>query len=179
MVSSHAKDPHGVEFEGMYKPIPFFLSSRGYGINFHTSAPLTMDIGKSCQLGNVAYLYEGSADVSFYFGSPKDILRAYTAEVGRCALPPRWSFGLWMSRITYQSRDEVLETARKLRENRIPCDVIHIDTGWFEEDWRCDYQFSQKRFAQPDKMIAQLREYGVSGFAVAKHLLYTGKSAVS
>lgn len=156
----YAKDPHGVEFEGMYKPIPFFLSSRGYGINFHTSAPLTMDIGKSCQLGNVAYLYEGSADVSFYFGSPKDILRAYTAEVGRCALPPRWSFGLWMSRITYQSRDEVLETARKLRENRIPCDVIHIDTGWFEEDWRCDYQFSQKRFAQPDKMIAQLREMG-------------------
>ena len=38
--------------------------------------------------------------------------------------------------------------------------MIHIDTGWFEEDWRCDYQFSESRFEDPEKMIADLRKKG-------------------
>ena len=156
----YTKDPHGTEFEGIYKPIPFFMSSRGYGLQFSTTAPLTADIGKECNLANVAYLYEGCADISFYVGTPKEILRAYTAEVGRCECPPLWSFGLWMSRITYQSRQEVLKTAERLRNFRIPCDVIHIDTGWFREDWRCDYQFSEERFPQPEGMIQELRKAG-------------------
>ena len=47
-------------------------------------------------------------------------------------MPPLWSFGLWMSRITYNSEDETRDVAAKLRQNRIPSDVIHLDTGWFE-----------------------------------------------
>ena len=44
--------------------------------------------------------------------------------------------------------------------NRIPCDVIHFDTGWFETDWRCDYQFSKNRFKDPAKMITDLKKEG-------------------
>lgn len=156
----YSRDPHGIEFDGMYKPVPFFMSSRGYGINYHTSAPLTADIGNKCDLGNVAYLYEDRIDVSLYTGTPKEILRAYTSEVGRCECPPLWSFGLWMSRVTYKSQREVLETAAKLRQNQIPCDVIHIDTGWFEENWQCDYKFSKDRFPDPQGMIRKLRDMG-------------------
>ena len=156
----YTRDPHGTEFEGMYKPVPFFLSSRGYGIAYHTSAPLTADVGKSCNLGNVAFHYEDRLDISFFTGTPKEILRAYTAETGRCQCPPLWSFGLWMSRITYKSQQEVLETAVRLRKSHIPCDVIHIDTGWFAEDWRCDYRFAEDRFPDPEGMIRTLRKMG-------------------
>src|SRR5690606_8765957 len=48
----------------------------------------------------------------------------------------------------------------KLRQERIPCDVIHLDTGWFERDWCCDYQFSTSRFDDPEKMIADLKAQG-------------------
>jgi alpha-D-xyloside xylohydrolase len=65
-----------------------------------------------------------------------------------------------MSRITYTSESQVRTVAAKLRENRIPDDVIHIDTGWFETDWRCDYQFSKTRFADPVTMIADLKRDG-------------------
>ena len=75
-------------------------------------------------------------------------------------MPPLWSFGLWMSRITYFSEDEVRAVAAKLRESRVPADVIHLDTGWFETDWRCDYQFSKTRFRDPAKMIADLKSDG-------------------
>ena len=50
--------------------------------------------------------------------------------------------------------------AAKLRQHRIPSDVIHLDTGWFETDWRCDYEFSKTRFKDPAKMIADLKRDG-------------------
>ncbi len=57
-------------------------------------------------------------------------------------MPPLWSFGLWMSRITYFSEEDGRKVAAKLRQNKIPADVLHFDTGWFETDWRCDYEFA-------------------------------------
>jgi alpha-D-xyloside xylohydrolase len=65
-----------------------------------------------------------------------------------------------MSRISYFSEDEVRNVAAKLRQNRIPSDVIHLDTGWFETDWRCDYKFSTSRFKDPQKMISDLKQDG-------------------
>ncbi|HHW47402.1 MAG TPA: alpha-xylosidase, partial [Clostridiaceae bacterium] len=91
---------------------------------------------------------------------PNEILSEYTALTGRSPLPPLWSFGLWMSRNTYRSEDEVRAVAAKLRENRIPCDVIHIDPGWFEREWHCDFKFSTTRYSDPSSMVKDLREQG-------------------
>ncbi len=91
---------------------------------------------------------------------PKEILDEYTKLTGKSPLPPLWSFGLWMSRCTYSSEKQVRDIAAQLRENKIPCDVLHLDTGWFETDWRCDYQFSTSRFTDPQKMIADLKSDG-------------------
>jgi alpha-D-xyloside xylohydrolase len=155
-----ANDANGTETERMYKPIPFFLSSRGYGMFVHTSAPATFDFGASYVGSNALLLGDDELDLFVFLGSPKDVLAEYTTLTGKAAMPPLWSFGLWMSRITYFSEDEVRAVAAKLRENRIPSDVVHLDTGWFETDWRCDYQFSRSRFKDPAKMIADLKRDG-------------------
>ena len=75
-------------------------------------------------------------------------------------MPPLWSFGTWMSRITYFSEAEGRDVARKLRENKIPSDVIHFDTGWFGVDWQCDYAFAADRFDNPRQMLTDLRSQG-------------------
>ncbi len=153
-------DARGAETEKMYKPIPFFMSSRGYGVFMHTSTPITCDFGKNFSGVYSLMLGDDELDLFVFLGSPKEILNEYTNLTGKAAMPPLWSFGLWMSRITYISEEQVRSVAKKLRENRIPCDVIHIDTGWFETDWRCDYEFSKSRFKDPEKMIADLKEDG-------------------
>jgi alpha-D-xyloside xylohydrolase len=84
----------------------------------------------------------------------------YTAITGRSPVPPTWSFGLWMSRITYRSEAEVRNVARLLRSYRIPADVLHLDTGWFETDWRSDLQFSSSRFPNPRGVLQDLRSQG-------------------
>ena len=153
-------DANGIQNQRMYKPIPFFMSSRGYGMFIHTSTPITCDFGNSFSGANSLMVGDDELDLFIFLGTPKEILGEYTALTGRAPMPPLWSFGLWMSRCTYNSEDQVRDVAAKLRENNIPCDVIHLDTGWFETDWRCDYLFSTNRFPTPQAMISDLKDEG-------------------
>jgi alpha-D-xyloside xylohydrolase len=156
----YADDSNGAQNETMYKPIPFYMSSRGYGVFMHTSSPITCDFGKYYGGVNSMMIGDDELDLFVFLGEPKEILDEYTNLTGKAAMPPLWSFGFWMSRITYFSEKEGREVAKKLRDNRIPSDVIHFDTGWFETDWRCDYQFSESRFDDAAKMMADFKKMG-------------------
>lgn len=153
-------DPQGPESPDMYKPIPFFFSNRGYGMFMHTSAPVTCDFGQSYIGATKLFMADETMDIFIFFGEPKDILSEYTALVGRPQMPPLWSFGTWMSRITYFSEAEGREVAKQLRANKIPSDVIHFDTGWFGVDWQCDYAFAADRFDNPKQMLDDLKAQG-------------------
>jgi alpha-D-xyloside xylohydrolase len=153
-------DPQGPETDGQYKPVPFFFSNRGYGIFMHTSAPVTCDFGASYIGADRLFMADEQVDFFVFFGEPKDILNEYTDITGKSPMLPLWSFGTWMSRITYFSQEEGLEIARQLRAHKIPSDVIHFDTGWFGVDWQCDYEFAKDRFKDPVGMLKQLSNDG-------------------
>ena len=159
-VNLFVTDPQGPESPDMYKPIPFFFSNRGYGMFMHTSAPVTCDFGRTYIGATKLFMADETMDIFIFFGEPKDILSEYTALVGRPQMPPLWSFGTWMSRITYFSEAEGREVAKQLRANKIPSDVIHFDTGWFGVDWQCDYVFAADRFDNPKQMLADLKSQG-------------------
>lgn len=158
-VNLFVTDPQGPETDQMYKPIPFFMSNRGYGMFMHTSAPVTCDFGATYIGLNKLFMGDENLDLFIFFGEPATILDEYTDLVGKPAMPPLWSFGTWMSRITYFSQEEGYEVAKNIREGEYPCDVIHFDTGWFETDWQCDYKFSS-RFSDAAKMIDDLKKDG-------------------
>jgi alpha-D-xyloside xylohydrolase len=65
-----------------------------------------------------------------------------------------------MSRFSYRSQKEVMAVAGKLRKNKVPCDVIHIDAGWFKSGINCDFEFDQKAFFDPKRMTTELKEKG-------------------
>lgn len=153
-------DANGIQNESMYKPIPFYMSSRGYGVFMHHSTPITVDFGKYFGSANEMYIGDDEADLFFFIGEPKDILDEYTKLTGKAAMPPLWSFGFWMSRITYFSEKEGRQVAKDLRKYKIPTDVIHFDTGWFDVDWRNNYEFAKARFGDPVKMMADMKEDG-------------------
>lgn len=159
-VNLFVTDPQGPETDQMYKPIPFFMSNRGYGMFMHTSAPVTCDFGSTNIAVNHLYMGDEKMDFFLFFGEPKDILDAYTDVVGKASMPPLWSFGTWMSRITYTKQEEGYSVAENLRKNKIPADVIHFDTGWFDIDWQCDYKFAPSRFSDPQKMLDDLKKDG-------------------
>ncbi len=153
-------DPQGPETDQMYKPVPFFMSNRGYGMFMHTSAPVTCDFGASYIGLSKLFMGDENLDLFIFFGEPKEILDEYTDLTGKAGMPPLWSFGTWMSRISYFSEQEGREVAANIRKGNYPCDVIHFDTGWFDVDWQCDYKFSENRFDNPERMLKDLRDQG-------------------
>jgi alpha-D-xyloside xylohydrolase len=176
-VVAYLRDAMGVQGSFQYKAVPFFLSSRGYGMFVHTSAPVTFDVGAEYDSHHTIYSGDELLDLFVFLGEPKDVVSEYTAVTGRSPVPPLWSFGLWMSRITYKSEAEVRDVAAKLRQYKVPADVLHLDTGWFETDWRSDYQFSKSRFTDPAKMIQDLKK---DGFHVSlwQYTYFTPKNAL-
>jgi alpha-D-xyloside xylohydrolase len=156
----YASDVQSAGIAEQYKPVPFVMSNRGYGMFIHTSTPVTLDIGHRFDGTHTIFSGDDQLDMFFFLGSPKEILSGYTALTGRSPLPPLWSFGLWMGRFSYRSQQEVTEVASKLREHEIPCDVIHIDAGWFENSIHCDFRFNPQTFPDPKAMIQGLRNNG-------------------
>lgn len=159
-VNIFSVDAQSTASQQMYKPIPFFFSSRGYGMFVHTSTPVTMDFGHTQHGTNTIYSGDDFLDIFFFIGSPQEILGEYTSLTGRSPLPPLWSFGLWMGCFSYTSEKQVRDVANKMRKQKFPCDVIHIDSGWFENGINCDFEFNKKTFPHPEKMIADLRKEG-------------------
>ena len=109
-------DPQGPETPDMYKPIPFYFSNKGYGVFMHTSAPVTVDFGQSYIGSTRLFMADEQADLFIILGNPKEILSEYTALVGRPDMPELWTFGTWMSRISYFTEEEGRTVARKLRD---------------------------------------------------------------
>src|SRR5205823_5653133 len=75
---------------------------------------------------------------------------------------PDWSFGFWISRWGYRNREEVMAVARRMREERVPCDVIHIDPYWmrFHEGHHGDFVWDESAFPDPGGMIDELKGLG-------------------
>src|SRR5262249_51803807 len=82
-INVYTRDGMGVQAELMYKPIPFFMSSSGYGMFVHTSAPVTFDFGQYYDQHNVIYTKDENLDLFIFLGSPKEILSEYTSLTGR------------------------------------------------------------------------------------------------
>lgn len=147
---------------GAYKNIPFYMSTRGYGVFLNTSHAVTAHIG-DLEYTTLSLIVDDttSLDLFWIYGpSLKEILPRYTSITGAPGVPPRWSFGLWMGRISYNRQVQVEQVAAELRRRRIPCDVIHIDTDWYEHDWQCDLEFGKTKFPDPSGMTARLRAQG-------------------
>ncbi|MGQ9632153.1 MAG: alpha-xylosidase [bacterium] len=144
-----------------YKNIPFFITTRGYGIFVNSSRKIVYEMGSESFVSYTFEVKDTSLDYFFIYG-PKfsDIIYRYTEITGRSPVPPLWSFGLWMSRFGYRNRGELEEVCGKLRENEIPCDVVHLDPYWMRKGHWCDLEWDTRAFPEPWEMLAKLREKG-------------------
>jgi len=154
-------DALGVNNERAYKNIPFLMSSRRYGLFAHSTARMRLDIGHHSTRA-VQWLLEDDVLDMFFVGggTPERVLFNYRSITGFPKMPPVWSFGAWMSRMTYHSDKEVSGIAARLRKGQYPFDVLHLDTGWFSQEWKCDWTFSNERFPDPPDFFRRMREQG-------------------
>jgi alpha-D-xyloside xylohydrolase len=155
------EEPLGTETPRAYKNIPFHLSTNGYGLLLDTTARVHYDFGKTSTASTSISVADDTFAFLFFYGPEfKDILQSYTAVTGRPNRPPKWSFGTWMSRLGYESRDQLETIANRLREEEIPSDVLHLDPFWMRDHRSTDLEWDTEQFPDPEEMIANLNADG-------------------
>ena len=154
------RNPYGARSELAYKNLPVLVGSRGYGLFVDVPTAVSFHLGGS----NRAYSVEAAgAELDYYLiaGTPKEILTAYTELTGRPAVPPEWAFGLWASTCFVPFTEaSVLEQARRLRSEGIPCDVMNLDCFWQRAQMWCDFEWDASRIPDPQRLLAELHREG-------------------
>ena len=154
-------DALGVNNRRCYKNVPFYVSSRPYGLLILTSAHTRLSLADISTRVNQAMIEDGLVDLFVIGGKNIErILYNYRLLTGFPHDVPLWSYGIWMGRMTYFTAEETRQVAARLREESFPCDVIHVDNGWFDQDWICDWEFSPRTFPNPENYLSEMRSNG-------------------
>ncbi|MFJ8822774.1 alpha-xylosidase [Streptomyces sp. NPDC102467] len=154
----------GTSSELAYKNVPFHLSSHGYGVLVNHPGKVSYEIGSE-SVGQLQFSVEDQS-VEFYVvagPTPKDVLRRYTALTGRPALPPPWSFGLWLttSFCTEYDEETVTSFVDGMAERDIPLSVFHFDCFWMREYQWSDFAWDPDVFPDPVGMLSRLKARGL------------------
>jgi alpha-D-xyloside xylohydrolase len=157
------QDAFGSTSERSHKNVPFLFSTRGYGLLLDTGARITWDLGTvSCQSATFSAEAGSLRGYIFAGNTPADILSCYADLTGHAPVPPKWSFGLWVSSGgTYRDRKTLEELVDGLNSHHIPADVVHVDPWWMK--WRryCDFRWDTEAFPDPEGFVRMLHERGL------------------
>jgi len=154
----------GTSSEQAYKNIPFYMTNRGYGVFVNHPELVSFEVASE-KVSRVQFSVAGqSLEYYVIFGpTPKEVLEKYTALTGRPALPPAWSFGLWLTTSFTTSYDEatVMSFIQGMAERDLPLHVFHFDCFWMKEYHWCNFEWDERRFPEPQEMLKRLKDRGL------------------
>ena len=154
----------GTSSEQSYKSIPFYLSSRGYGVLVNDAGHVSFEVGSEA-VEQVQFSVPGQSLEFFVIAgpTPAEVLDRYTRLTGRPARVPDWSYGLWLSTSFTTDYDEATVSSfiDGMAERDIPLEVFHFDCFWMREFHWTDFEWDPVLFPDPEGMLARLHERGL------------------
>lgn len=165
-----------------HAPVPFYVSTRGYGVFIDTARYVTMNVGLGVRLaapvkpaaidrttgGNSwsadprsdsieALVPAAGVDVYVFAGpTPLDAVRRYNLFGGGGALPPKWGLGFMTRTPTAYTAEQVLHEVAEFRQRGIPLDMLGLEPGWHDQAYPTSFEWSPSRFPDPRAFLAEL-----------------------
>lgn len=154
----------GTLSEQAYKNIPFYLTNKGYGVLVNHPGDVSFEITNE-NVERVRFTAQGE-ELSYFViagPSPAKILERYTALTGRPALPPAWSFGLWLSTsfTTDYGEETTSSFIQGMADRDIPLSVFHFDCFWMKGFQWCDFEWDKDSFPDPEGMLKRYHDRGL------------------
>ncbi len=171
-----------------HAPVPFYLSTAGYGVLVDTARYASFHMGNhkirgsrqdvenfasagteighwwvKSGAGNLFVDIPAAQGVDIYVFCGTDILDAlarYNLFSGGGAMPPIWGLGVMYRAYMNGDKDRIMCLARQLRETGMPCDIFGLEPGWQTHFYSCTYQWSDDRFPEHEKMLRELNDMG-------------------
>lgn len=182
----HLKVDHYGGVKGStHAPVPFYVSSKGYGVFINTARRLSVyagignrkdsqrppcvdrTTGKNWKSRPLSDAVEASVngeglEVYVFAGStPLEAVCRYNLYCGGGTLPPRWGLGFWHRTHTQYSQSDVLQEIVEYEENDFPLDVIGLEPGWQSFAYPCSYDWDKTRFPDPKQFMDTLTQKGI------------------
>jgi alpha-D-xyloside xylohydrolase len=159
VIRNVSRDSAGAKGALSYQPIPFFMSTSGYGLWVDTFGEATFDLNVTQRFAiEIKVPAKRLRFVLFEGPQFPTILDRYTALTGRQQLPPYWAFAPWKARDYHRDQADVNEDVDRYRALGLPASIILIDSPWATN--YNTYEFSLKQFTDPRQMIAHLHDEG-------------------
>ena len=154
----------GTASEIAYKNIPFYISNKGYGVLVDNEGDVSFEIASE-KVERLQFSAEGERlDYYVINGSdPKQTVSRYTELTGKPALPPAWSFGLWLTTSFTTNYDEETTSGfiQGMADRDIPLHVFHFDCYWMEAYEWCNFTWDAKTFPEPKEMLKRYHDRGL------------------
>ncbi len=143
----------------LYKSIPFFMSSEGYGIFFDNTFKTAFDFGAASE-SYYSFSAPGGEMVYYFIFGPtyKQIIGGYAHLTGKPIMPPTWGLGFAQSRGMLTNEALTRDIAKGYRNRQIPCDMIYQDIGW--TNYLQDFEWRDGNYENPKKMLSDLESQG-------------------
>jgi alpha-D-xyloside xylohydrolase len=152
-----------------HAPVPFYVSTRGYGVFVDTARYATFycgecqtklgeEPGKKQQPAVLAEVPNAKGVDVYVFAGPTvlDVVRRYNLFSGGGVMPPEWGLGFFYRTESSATAESALKQAKEFRDRQIPCDVIGLEPGWQTHAYSCTYVWNRQRFPDPEKFVRDM-----------------------
>lgn len=156
-----------------HAPVPFYCSSRGYGVfvdtarfaSFYTGDVVAKPAATSKENARTMLVEIPAAQgVDIYvFAGPTimDAVRRYNLFSGGGCVPPLWGLGLQYRGLGTFGAEDSLNLAARMRAEHLPCDVWGVEPGWQTKTYSCSFVWATNRFPNPDDFIKKMHGMGL------------------
>ena len=154
----------GTASEIAYKNIPFYVTNKGYGILVDNEGDVAYEIASE-KVERIQFSVEGER-LDYYVISgktPMGTVEKYTDLTGKSALPPAWSFGLWLTTSFTTNYDEATTSSfiQGMADRQIPLHVFHFDCYWMDAYEWCNFEWDPATFPDPKGMLKRYHDRGL------------------
>ena len=154
----------GTSTEQSYKNIPFYVTNKGYGVFVNQPECVSFEVGSE-KVTKVQFSVPGESLDYYVINGPsiKEVLEKYTDLTGKPALPPAWTFGLWLTTSFTTNYDEetVTNFVDGMAKRDLPLHVFHFDCFWMKDFNWCNFEWDKRVFPDPEGMLKRLKEKGL------------------
>ncbi len=169
-----------------HAPVPFYVSSKGYGVLINSARYLTFYVGTTVRIDSpnqpevrdrntdpnwtsrpisdaveVLVPTEGVEVIIFGGESLLDVVSRYNLYCGGGFLPPKWGLGFIYRMHRLYSADDVLKEVEEFEKKQFPLDIVGLEPGWMSASYPCTYEWDPNRFPNPKRFVQSLLERGI------------------
>ncbi|QZE15106.1 DUF5110 domain-containing protein [Halosquirtibacter laminarini] len=177
----HVDHYNGVDNGRNHAPVPFFVSSKGYGVLINAARYIDVYVGTGVRKNaknpavvkdrnmdptwepmpysdNIEIIVpESGVDVILFAGdNMMEVVQKFNLYCGGGFIPPKWGLGFWHRTPTMYNQKKVTEEINNFKKKKFPLDVIGLEPGWHSKAYPCTFEWDSTRFPTPKQFTQKL-----------------------